>query len=337
MQKLKKAMFWSVKDKKKHLVQCGLCARKCIIVPGASGFCAVRRNVSGTLRSLVYEKALGFNIDPIEKKPLYHFHPGSQTFSLCTAGCNLACKHCQNWFDSKEFDHIEIPGERLPKEKVIELARRTAGISWTYTEPTVFYEYFYDTAKLAHRVAPELYQTWVSNGYTTSEAIRKAAKLLDAVNVDYKGDDVFYQNVCSARLEPVQNALLEMKKAKIWLEITNLLIPGYNDKPEQIKEMVLWIADNLGHDVPLHFSQFHPDYKLRDAPVTPVHSLEKAAELAKKHLNYVYIGNVQHKLGNTFCHNCSALLIERRGYVIINKMSDNRCPNCGQKIPGVFG
>jgi pyruvate formate lyase activating enzyme len=329
---VKEAMFWKKID---DSAQCGLCAHNCRIAENCSGFCSVRKNIGGKLFSLVYGKASSIAVDPVEKKPFFHFAPGSRTLSISTVGCNFRCDFCQNYEISQAK---EIFGQEILPEKIVEMvkAEDAPGISWTYTEPTVFFEYFYDTAKLCHEQKLNYYQTWVTNGYTTTEALSKTAKYLDAVNVDYKGSDEFYRTICSATLEPVRTALREYKKLGIWIEITNLLIPGHNDSDETIKEMVDWIANNLGQ-VPLHFSRFFPYHKLK-ADITPTETLERAAKIAGERLDYVYIGNVKHEKENTYCHNCKALIIERTGFLVVKvdvkkKGKDYHCPNCSAKIP----
>lgn len=333
---MKKAKFW---QKSGENILCSLCARGCIIPENAIGFCGVRKNVNGILYSLNYGKAVAMHVDPIEKKPLFHFHPGTKTFSISTVGCNLSCLFCQNADISQVKDVLrgQILGEDVPPEKIITLAKNTAGISWTYGEPTIFYEYFYDTMSLLRNKQKnkKLYSVWVSNGFNTPEPIIKARKFIDAVNVDYKGPNRLYKELCSARLEPVQETLCLYKKLGIHVEITNLVIPGENDSPKDIKEMVLWIVSNLSVDVPLHFSRYHPYYKF-SAPSTPVSTLEKAYDIARKELDYVYIGNVATDKENTYCPSCNTLLIERSGFGVgkINLDScRNKCPKCGKKIP----
>jgi pyruvate formate lyase activating enzyme len=320
-----KALFW----KKGPPLRCSLCARNCIIPEGSRGFCGVRENRKGALVSLVYAKPCSIAVDPIEKKPFYHFAPGTETLSIATVGCNFRCSFCQN-FEISQTNNITT--ETVSPKELIAM-NKTPGFSWTYTEPTVFYEYFYETARLSKK----FYHTWVSNGYTNTEPIKKASKFLNAVNVDYKGNWKTYHDLCQADIEPVQNALVAYKRYGVHLEITNLVIPGYNDKDEQIKEMVQWILDNVGQ-VPLHFSRFFPMHKL-NAPVTPEKTLERAAAVAEKMgMDYVYVGNIRHEKENTFCHNCKHLLIKRNGYHvekfdIVKKGKDYNCPNCATKIP----
>jgi pyruvate formate lyase activating enzyme len=327
----KEAMFWK---KEGSSVKCLLCPRSCLIADGKVGFCGVRKNVDNKLISLVYARPCSINLDPVEKKPLFHFAPGSKTLSVATVGCNLRCMHCQNFEISTAK---EIFGEIVEPKELIKFLKKlnSPGFSWTYTEPTVFYEYFYDTAKLCKG---EHYNAWVTNGFTAEEPIKKSAGLLDAANVDYKGSDVFYRKICSAWLEPVQNSLKNYKKQGVWLEITNLLIPGHNDSHEQIKEMCNFIISELGDDIPLHFSRYYPMHRMT-APATEAETLEKAAKIAEgAGINYVYTGNIRHGRENTFCPGCKELLIERAGYEItkfaaVRKGKKWHCPACSREIP----
>ncbi|MEM7826597.1 MAG: AmmeMemoRadiSam system radical SAM enzyme [Candidatus Aenigmatarchaeota archaeon] len=328
---MQEALFWTKKDKN---VQCILCPRKCIIPENLTGYCGVRKNVNGKLHSLVYGKLCAINIDPIEKKPLFMFAPGTQCLSIATVGCNLGCKFCQNW----EISHPpekEVFGENVTPERVVDMGKELPGIAYTYTEPTIMFEFAYDVMKLAKKSG--LYNVWVSNGYTNPEPIKLLSKFMDAINVDYKGDENFYKRVCDARLEPVQNALKLYKRLGVWIEVTNLVIPGYNDDKNIILEMVRWIRENLGRETPLHFSAYYPAYKMT-APPTPVETLEKAAKIADEYLDYVYIGNVRHERENTFCPKCKTMLIKRIGFFVEKfylkrKNSKFLCPNCGHSIP----
>ncbi|MEM7819434.1 MAG: AmmeMemoRadiSam system radical SAM enzyme [Candidatus Aenigmatarchaeota archaeon] len=328
---MKEAMFY---EKLNGNVKCVLCPRNCNILEGKKGFCGVRENRDGKLFSLVYSKPCSIAIDPIEKKPLFHFAPGSETLSIATVGCNFRCSFCQNYEISQPN---EIFGKNISPNELIAI-NKTPGFSWTYTEPTVFYEYFYETAKLCKEKKIDVYHVWVSNGYTNIEPIKKSSKFLHAVNVDYKGNEKTYRELCLASLEPVQTALVEYKRYGVWIEITNLIIPGYNDKDEQIKEMVQWILDNLGQ-VPLHFSRFFPMHKLLNVEITPEKTLERAAMIAERMgLDYVYIGNIRHEKENTYCHNCKHMVIKRSSFSVIKmdlkkKGKDYHCPNCLTKIP----
>ena len=332
-----KAMFWSrVKNGKD--VGCELCPRNCIIPDGKAGFCKVRKNIDGTLYALTFGRPVSISVDPIEKKPLYHFLPGTDILSVATYGCNLACKHCQNFSISREFLESDIERcKEVSPEELVKLAG--SAIAWTYTEPTVFYEYFYETAKLAKKRG--IRQVWVTNGYTSIKAIKKANGLIDAVNVDWKGNDKFYKDITLApgALEHIKKSLLQYKKQGVWIEITNLLIPELNDSEKDVKEMCIWIKKNLG-DVPLHFSAYYPSYKMSKPP-TPLKTIENAVRIADNYLSYVYAGNVFHKRNNTFCPKCGELLIKRVGNSVIeNKIIVKRgrgsCPKCGKVIAGVF-
>jgi len=327
---MKEALFYRKRDDGK--VDCTLCARYCKGVPdGSSGFCGVRKNIRGKLYSLVYGKACSLAVDPIEKKPLFHFAPGTECLSVATVGCNFRCRHCQNWEISQEYGKIE--GKDLSPKDIVGAAkaRGVQGIAYTYTEPTVFYEYAYDTMKLAKKAG--LYNVWVSNGYTAPEAIKQASKYLDAVNVDFKGDDRFYRKVCMAPgLQPVLDALLEYKKRRVWTEITTLVIPGYNDSQAFIKKTVRWIVDNLGPDVPYHLTAFYPTYKLTDAPPAQEALLEKLYGVARNAgLKWVYLGNVTSEKVSTYCQECGQIMTERSGYNTI--YYGDRCGKCGAKIP----
>ncbi len=326
---MKEALFYekAVND----TVNCHLCARHCTEIPnGSTGFCGVRKNQEGVLYSLVYGKACSIAMDPIEKKPLFHFAPGSECLSMATVGCNFRCMQCQNWEISQPS---EISGQEISPEKIVEMAKAQGakGIAYTYTEPTIFYEYAYDTMKLASKAG--LYNVWVSNGYTTPEVIKHASKYLDAVNVDVKGNDKFYKKVCmTPGIKPVYDALLAYKKYKVFTEITTLVVPGYNDRQKDILGIVEWIKDNLGVDVPLHFSAFFPQYKLTDVPPTPLKTVEKCHDIAKRRgMNYVYIGNAQTDKESTFCAKCGNTVIERTGYS--TTYQGDKCKKCGTKVP----
>ncbi len=317
-------------------VRCDLCGRRCIVPEGSVGFCRVRKNEGGRLYSLVYGKACSAQVDPITKKPLSHFHPGSLVMSIATVGCNFRCRFCDNWVISQER---EIRGYDLPPERVVQAARDNGcqGISYTYTEPTIFFEYAYDTAQLAHREG--IFNTFVTNGYMTPEAVQAMAPFLDAATVDFKGggDPQFYRKFSAVpSVEPIYEALKEMKRQGIHVEITNLVIPKMGDSIEAVEALATWIRDNLGRDTPLHLLRFHPNYELTDIPSTPVGTLEEAWKRAHEAgLNYVYLGNIPgHRYEDTHCPNCNALLIKRFSFEILRwrLTQDLRCPECGQSI-----
>lgn len=332
----KEAMFYRKLAGKgrggKH-VKCELCPHFCTIADGRTGFCRVRKNDRGTLRSLVYGRPVSIAIDPIEKKPLFHFAPGSRCLSIATVGCNLRCRFCQNYAISQEYGEIDGLGSQAVEPKaVVDLAKKNGveGIAYTYTEPTVFYEYALAIMKLAKKQG--LYNVWVSNGYTNPLPIRKMARYLDAVNVDLKGNDEFYKKVCGGvGIEPVFKALKAYAKNKVWVEVTNLIIPKYNDSEKEIAKLAGWIKANLGDRVPLHFSAFYPQYKLNDSPLTPAATLEKAVKIAKqKGLKWVYAGNVRDKYESTWCWKCGSLLIKRAGFDVLSFKSE--CGKCGEKV-----
>ena len=320
-------------------VQCLLCPYNCVLLPGQRGQCGVRENRGGKLYTLVYGRIVAYHIDPIEKKPFYHVLPASGSFSIATAGCNLHCKFCQNW-DISQRKPEELDFRLLLPEDIVNLAikYKCKSIAYTYSEPIVFYELVEDTAKLAKRKG--LLNLMVTAGYINEEPLKELCKYIDAANVDLKGfTPEYYQNVVYGDLSTVLNTLKIMKENGVWVEITNLIVPTLNDDPQTIRKMCKWIKENLGPDVPLHFSRFYPMYKLRNLPPTPVSTLEKAVNIAKEEgLNYVYIGNVPgHPMENTYCPKCGHILIKRRGYMILeNNIIDGKCKFCGNPIPGIW-
>ncbi|MDH7563974.1 MAG: AmmeMemoRadiSam system radical SAM enzyme [Candidatus Bathyarchaeota archaeon] len=332
---LHEAMLYEKLEKKK--VKCFLCGRRCIINKDGTGFCLVRRNEEGVLYSLVYGKAISAGIDPIEKKPLSHFNPGSLALSVATVGCNFRCQFCDNWMISQEK---KMAGKDFPPGEVVKAARDHGcqGISYTYTEPTIFFEYAFDTAKLARQVG--FFNTFVTNGYMTPEAVKAIAPYLDAATVDFKGggDPEFYKVFSSVpSVEPIYAALREMKRNDIHVEITNLIVPKTGDSLEQIGGLASWIRDALGRDTPFHLLRFHPDYQMTTIQATPIETLEKAYMVSKEAgLNYVYIGNVPgHPCESTYCPNCNELVVKRFGFEITkwSLTRDMRCPVCGHQIP----
>lgn len=291
---MKEALFYKhITEDSKGKVQCELCPHNCIIAEGKTGVCGARKNIKGRLYSMVYGKLCSINIDPIEKKPLFHFAPGTQCLSICTVGCNLTCSFCQN----SEISHPpgnEIFGRTTTPERIIDITKQQhlPGIAYTYTEPTISWEFYIEVMKLARKAG--LYNVWVSNGYINPEPARKIAKHMDAINVDIKGDAKFYKQLCGVPDEqPIREALKIYKKAGVWIEVTNLIIPGFNDKPAQIEKLVEWIKTNLGPDTPLHFSRFYPHHKMPDVELTPTNTLDNAFEIAEKAgIKWVYVGNV---------------------------------------------
>ena len=322
-------------------VQCELCPKLCLIQPGQSGECRVRINIDGVLRTVVYGYPCSIHIDPVEKKPLFHFLPGSSILSIATVGCNLHCKNCQNWEISQANpEDGNVPAYNCPPERLVAEANKykCLSIAYTYTDPIVYYEYTYDSAKLAHEAG--IRNVLVTAGYVNEEPWKKLLQHVDAANIDLKAiTEDFYREVCSATLKPVQNALILARASEAMVEVTNLVIPTLNDEPEQLRELSRWIKMNLGADTPLHFSGFYPRYQMKNLPATSLRALETARKIAMSEgLNYVYIGNVASKEGqNTYCPGCKKLLIERSGYTILkNRLRFGRCPDCSKEIYGVW-
>ncbi|EFK10987.1 radical SAM domain protein [delta proteobacterium NaphS2] len=319
-------------------VQCRLCNHFCIIEDGRKGTCGVRENHSGVLMSLVYGKIIAGHCDPIEKKPLFHFLPGSRSYSIATAGCNFRCLFCQNADISQmPLDRNRILGEDTAPENIVlaALNQGAASISYTYTEPTIYLETALDTARIATERG--LKNVFVSNGYMTPAALREMGGNLHAANIDLKAfNDKFYREQCGAKLKPVLKTLEVMKEMGIWIEVTTLLIPGLNDKPKELKDLAQFLV-NLDPGIPWHISRFHPTYRLTNIPSTPAAAIRRARDLGyDAGLKYVYTGNIPGDNGeNTFCHSCKALLIDRTGFFVSeNRIQDNRCANCGKEIPG---
>jgi pyruvate formate lyase activating enzyme len=321
-------------------VRCHLCAHNCLIHDGHRGICAVRENRAGVLYSMVYGKVISMNIDPIEKKPLFHFLPGSTSLSIATVGCNFRCKHCQN-YEISQFPRertFAIPGKATTPENIVAAAaeNRCASISYTYTEPTIFFEYAYDCTRIAHQRG--IKNVFVSNGYTGPGAVRQIGPYLAAGNIDLKGSDSFYREICGARLDPVKDTIRMMKEFGVWVEVTTLIIPELNDSDRDLTDIAEFIC-SVDPGMPWHVSQFRPTYKLLDKPVTPVSTLRKAAEIGRKTgLKFVYEGNVPGQGGeNTSCASCGEVLIRRFGFRIIdNRLSGGRCPGCSAVIGGVW-
>jgi pyruvate formate lyase activating enzyme len=334
---MKEAKFFEKLDEKK--VRCFLCAHHCLIREGKRGICYVRKNMDGTLYSLVYGKVISMNIDPIEKKPLFHFLPASTSFSIAAVGCNFRCEHCQN-FEISQYpkEHEDIPGHTVSPEDIVEAAVRNGceSISYTYTEPTIFFEFAYDCARLARQKG--IKNVFVSNGYTSPEATKVIAPYLDGNNIDLKGNDDFYQKLCGARLEPVKETIRLMKELGVWVEVTTLIIPDYNDSDGDLRDIAEFIK-SVDPAIPWHVTQFYPTYKLTDKPRTPVKTLQKAREIGyEAGLKYIYEGNVPGEGGeNTYCPNCKELLIRRFGFKIGEiKLINGRCSKCGTEIEGVW-
>ncbi len=329
------AMYYHRLDGKR--VQCVLCPRRCVIADGQRGVCGVRENRGGTLYTLVYAKPCSLHVDPIEKKPLFHVMPGAKAFSIATVGCNLRCLFCQNWQISQAAPE-DVRTRTFFPEEVVAAAQASGAsvIAYTYTEPTIFYEYMFDIARLAKKAG--IVNVMHSAGFINEEPLRALAPYLDAANVDLKGfNERFYNEFCFGNVQDVLRTLKILDEEGVWVEVTNLIIPGLNDDPKEIRRMCAWIRDNLGPETPLHFSRFWPMHKLRHlAPTSPA-TLEEARRIAMEEgLRYVYIGNIGgHPAEDTVCPGCGKVVVDRAGYIIKElNLVDGACAFCGEKIDG---
>jgi pyruvate formate lyase activating enzyme len=320
-------------------IKCKLCPRECTVGDKERGYCGVRENRGGTYYTLVHSRVCAAHVDPVEKKPLFHYLPGTNAFSIATAGCNVNCKFCQNWNISQSRPE-QIPAEYISPQRVAEIAKQYScpTIAYTYSEPVVFAEYIMDAADAGH--AAGIRSIVVSNGYMQEEALKTAYGKMDAVKIDLKSfTESYYHNVVTGQLKPVLDSLVTLRKMGKWTEIVYLVLPTLNDSDAEFRGLAQWIKANLGADVPLHFTQFHPEYLLKNLPITPVPTLERAKAIADAEgLHYVYIGNVPgHPAQNTYCPKCRKMLVERVGFtadrVLIHK---NSCPFCQQPIPGIW-
>jgi len=333
----KEAMLYEKLYNKK--VRCNLCSHRCKVADSKFGICRVRQNIDGHLYTLVYGETIAENVDPIEKKPLFHFLPGSSAYSIATVGCNFKCAFCQNWQISQVSEQGgEITtGHQLMPEQIVENARRhnCKSIAYTYTEPTIFFEYAYDTAILAKEAG--LANIFITNGFMTRQALDTISPYLDAANVDLKSfREGYYKRVCEAHLQPVVDSITYMKELGIWVEVTTLLVPRENDSDDELNDIADFIA-KLDTNIPWHISRFHPKYKFVNHASTSIESLHKARDIGKKHgLRYVYLGNVAEG-SDTYCHNCNELLVKRSITGIErSNITQDVCPSCGAKISGVW-
>jgi pyruvate formate lyase activating enzyme len=320
-------------------VRCGLCAHRCLIAEGGRGVCRVRENRDGTLYTRVYGRIVARHVDPIEKKPLFHFHPGSTVYSIATPGCNFRCRWCQNADISQMVREQDlIAGDEVAPQEIVAAARQAGcrSVAYTYTEPTIFFEYAYDVARLAHDAG--LANVFVTNGYMTEEMLEAFDSYLDAANVDLKAfRDETYREYVGARLQPVLDSLKAMKRLGIWVEVTTLIIPGVNDEPHELRDAARFVAQELGPETPWHISRFFPAYRMTDVGPTPVVTLQKAQGIGREEgLHYIYAGNVGGE-SNTVCPECGRELIRRSGYSIAqNRIQEGgRCPSCGTIVSGV--
>ncbi|MCK4365499.1 MAG: AmmeMemoRadiSam system radical SAM enzyme [Thermoplasmatales archaeon] len=330
----KEASFWNkIEDKK---VQCNLCSHNCKIDESRTGVCGVRRNDEGKLYTLIYGSCSSMAADPIEKKPLYHFHPGTNAFSMGTVGCNFKCSHCQNNSISTadpQYSHVR----ELTPEEVVKLAEQydCQGVSYTYNEPTIWHEFCYDSAKLVKKAG--LYTCYVTNGYINEDPLRELSLVLDAMNIDVKAfNDDFYKKVCKARLKPVLDTCELAKELGIHIELTYLVIPTCNDSFDEIRKFCGWIVEKLGSSTPVHFTRFHPDHNMMDIPATPMDTLLKIYDISKEAgVLFPYVGNVAHgDYENTVCPKCGHVCIERVGFSLnLSGLTDFNCKNCGNVIP----
>ena len=324
---------------KEGKVQCKICPQKCEVTPNERGTCGTRENIKGKYYTLVHSRVCAAHIDPIEKKPLFHFLPGTKALSIATPGCNIECKYCQNW-EISQFRPEEIKCFYFPPQSVALTAKKyeCPTIAYTYTEPTIFYEYMYDTAIMGKRYGVR--SVMISNGYMNKDPLVKLIPHLDAIKIDFKGfAEKFYVDICRGHLKPVLETLKTIVEHKKWLEIVVLIIPNLNDSLTENKNMFKWIRTNLGDSVPVHLTRFYPMYKLKNLPPTPVSTLENLYRAAQDEgLKFVYIGNVPgHPYESTYCPNCKKILIQRVGFEILkNVIKDNKCPYCGEYIPGIF-
>ena len=319
-------------------VQCVLCPNECVIDDGDRGRCRARENSGGKLYTIVYSRLVSIHIDPVEKKPMNHFMPGAMALSVATAGCNLSCKFCQNWQLSQTKPE-DIEAEKTPPEELVQeaISSKSEIIAFTYNEPTVQYEYIVDVSRIAKSKGKK--SIIISNGYINPEASRELVKNLDGVKIDFKGfTDKYYRDICGGKLSAVQKNLMTVYSSGKWLETVTLVIPTLNDSPEEIRNMARWVKSNLSADVPMHFTMFHSMYLIKNLPPTPVMTLERCREIAvSEGIRYAYVGNVPgHKWENTYCHNCSKMLIQRSGFfTIANNLKNGTCPYCNTKIPPV--
>lgn len=320
-------------------IRCDLCPRFCQLGDKERGFCGVRENQDGRYYTLVYGQVASLNVDPIEKKPFFHFLPGSEAFSLATAGCNLSCKFCQNW-EISQMRPEQVKSLSLPPEALVASCERydCPVIAYTYTEPVIFFEYMYDSSLLARKKG--IRNVVVTAGYINPEPLADLLRVVDAIKVDLKAfNQNFYSEYVRGELQPVLQAIKQIARSGTWLEIVYLVIPTLNDNPLEIRDMCRYLRNEIGPDYPVHFSRFHPMYLVKNLPPTPVSTLEKLREVAlAEGLHHVYVGNVPgHPGENTYCPKCGKLIIERYGYVIRKKeMSGNKCRYCGQVIAGVW-
>ena len=318
-------------------VQCQLCPKGCIIQPGQSGECRIRVNVDGKLVAVTYGHPCSVHIDPIEKKPMFHFLPGTGILSLATVGCTMHCKNCQNWEISQENPE-NAPAEEVPPEVIPKLAKENdcLSVAYTYTDPCAYYEYALDSSIKVREAG--LRNVLVTAAYINQEPMRNLCQYVDGATIDIKAmSEQFYRDICGTSLAPVLNATVLAKSMGVMVEVSNLVIPTLNDTDKDLRKFCKWVAENLGKETPVHFLRFFPQYQMKNLPPTPADTLDRAKEIASSEgLYYIYIGNLERPDGeNTFCHSCKKLLIERRRYVVVrNNIKEGKCPQCGAEVAG---
>jgi pyruvate formate lyase activating enzyme len=332
---IREAQFYEKQANKK--IKCKLCPRECVIDDRERGYCGARENRGGTYYTLVHSRVATAHIDPIEKKPLFHFHPGTMAFSLATAGCNVNCKFCQNW-EISQVRPEQVHADYAPPQKIAELARGNScgAIAYTYSEPVIFTEYVLDCAEAGHKLG--IPSVVVTGGFIQQDPLKKLCAQADAIKVDLKSfSQKYYQEVVNGELKPVLDALVTMRKLGTWTEIVYLVVPTLNDSDAEFRGLAQWIKQNLGPDVPIHFTRFHPEYLLKNLPPTPVETLDRATKIAgAEGLHFVYVGNVPgHPAENTYCPKCHKVLVERTGLMVTqNRLKNGKCPDCQTAIPG---
>ncbi len=320
-------------------IMCRICPNECVLKEGEISKCNNRKVYKSKLYTMAFGNPCSVNVDPVEKKPMYHFLPGSRAFSIATAGCNLVCLNCQNWSISQTSPDKTRNYDLLPEQVIEEcISNKCSSIAYTYSEPTTFYEYAFETATLARKAG--IKNIIKSNGYINEEPLKKLCSVIDGANIDLKAiTESTYLKLSGGKLQPVLNSLKTYKEMGVWLEITNLIVPSWTDNPGEIKKMCNWLADNGFSDTPLHFSRFYPLYKLDQLPPTPVDLLTKAAEIAvEAGLKYVYTGNIPgNEMADTKCPSCKKVVVKRQGYrVLLNNITGGKCQNCGNKVDGIW-
>ena len=334
---LHKAMHYE--DAGERRIKCTLCPRECVVADLERGTCGVRENRGGTYYTLVHSLPCAMHNDPIEKKPLFHYRPGVNAFSLATVGCNIECRFCQNW-EISQFRPEQVSSETVTPEEIVRHASRmgSRAIAFTYSEPVIFYEYMRDICLAAE--GSGIGRVMISNGYINKKPLTELMVHMDAIKIDFKAfSESFYKDVCSAHLRPVLDTLVTIREAGVWLELVMLVIPTLNDDTKELEAMSRWIVQKLGSDVPIHFTRFHPMYKIQNLPPTPVKTLERARKIAlNAGIHHAYAGNVPgHPGENTYCHHCNEILIRRSGYRIsVNRISGGKCPKCKTPVAGMW-